>query len=251
VKNLELRTKLVRVVVNQPSKLRRPWTPPKATSATHRCTALLSKATQTLFARCSRRTLALTPPDAANIIGNMPLFFSADAGHADVVCALLAAGARANPFDLPRLTPLHCAVGRGTPMLLTRMNRGDTPLHLPVVQGRANAVCALLEAGASVHARGVGCAQGETPLTLAVRLGHAFDHILRALDARFVALAIAPLPRLGGVPRQVELGLVREVLSRGRTSNTRTSDHAAARGGSRPRRPRAECGVRGNMKGRG
>ena len=54
LKNLELRTKLVRVVVN----------PTKATSATHRCTALLSKATQTLFARCSRRTLALMPPTA-------------------------------------------------------------------------------------------------------------------------------------------------------------------------------------------
>jgi hypothetical protein len=78
---------------------------------------------------------------------------------------------------------------------------------------RANVVCALLEAGASVHARGDGCAQGETPLTLAVRLGHTFDHILRTLDTRFVALAMTPLPRLGGAPRRVELGLVGEVLT--------------------------------------
>ena len=62
----------------------------------------------------------------ANKHGSTPLHYAAGKGHADVITALLTAGA-----------DLHA-----------ESNKGDTPLHKAAGSGHAEAITALLAAGA-------------------------------------------------------------------------------------------------------
>ena len=95
-----------------------------------------------------------------------PLHYAALQGHADVVTALLEAGASVDAVD----------------------KQGDTPLHYAAGQGHADVARALLEAGASVRAANQ---QRKTPLHLAADRGHAevSTALLNAARLRRLALS--------------------------------------------------------------
>lgn len=92
------------------------------------------------------------------------------AGDIDHVRAMHAAGVSATESDQYGWLPIHRAdiirllIGWGSPLEPTGTEQW-TPLHLASVSRSAQAVRALLEAGANVQARSV---YGQTPLHLAV-----------------------------------------------------------------------------------
>eukprot|EP00752_Nemacystus_decipiens_P003302 g3056.t1 len=100
-----------------------------------------------------------------------PLHQAASHGHAGIVGALLASGARRNPrasaAKCLALAPAHRAHDS---MHGEAAVGGVTPLHLAAQLGRAEVVEALVEAGANVNI--LGGARAEPPLHLATRYGH-------------------------------------------------------------------------------
>jgi ankyrin repeat protein len=119
--------------------------------------------------------------------GETPLHYAAFWGRANVVRALLEAGARVDVVSEQGRTPLHHAAERGHADVAQALldkdasvdpvdEEGDTPLHVAALEGHANVARALLEAGASVGAVGK---EGDTPLHYAALEGHA--DVARAL----------------------------------------------------------------------
>ena len=118
-------------------------------------------------------------PNLARGDGMTALHMAALEGHADVVSALLEAGAEVGPTTrIGAYTPLHLAsqgghaavvralLDDGADATLATTNSGATPLHLAArVMAGEGAVAALLEHGADVSAR-EGSA-GQTPLMFA------------------------------------------------------------------------------------
>ncbi|MCA8923863.1 MAG: ankyrin repeat domain-containing protein, partial [Planctomycetes bacterium] len=118
-----------------------------------------------------------------------PLMFAAEAGHADVVARLIAAGADPNARDADGHTPLIYAAGEGQ-LAVTRAllaagadpllagQRGESPLHHAVLEGHLELVRLLCDRGVDPGL----LAAGVSPLTLAVRQGH--EAVLRELLER-------------------------------------------------------------------
>ena len=109
-------------------------------------------------------------PNARDHSGRTPLYFVGNASHgthhADVVHALVRAGANVNAREkLKRCTALHMAARRGNVPVAqalldcgadreARDKLGDTPLHRAVKCGKTEIVAFLLSRGADVHAKG-------------------------------------------------------------------------------------------------
>jgi ankyrin repeat protein len=96
---------------------------------------------------------------------------------ADIVRALLAAGARANAHENDNVAPLQCAASSGNADIVrvllaagarvdeATIKEGHTPLFRAAVSGRADIVRVLLAEGANVNADG---SNAQTPLHAAV-----------------------------------------------------------------------------------
>ena len=101
-----------------------------------------------------------------------PLHLAAAGGRKDVVELLLVRGADANAVNGARMTPLDLARSKGrdqtAQLLESCVNYGATPLHIAAVDGKKEAVEALIAEGANVNAR---TKSGSTPLHLAAAEG--------------------------------------------------------------------------------
>jgi ankyrin repeat protein len=109
------------------------------------------------------------------------LHLAASKGHAEIVAALLNAGAYIDAVDAQKKTALHLASSEGHTEIVAALINADanidafdaqkkTALHLASSQGHAEIVAALLKAGAHIHALDP---QKNTPLHLASSQGHA------------------------------------------------------------------------------
>lgn len=128
-------------------------------------------------------SLALVLVGMAQLQASPPSLHEAVAkGDADMVRALIEAGANVNAKDDYGYTPLHRAAGRSrvyiAGMLIEAgadVNASDifgmTPLHEAAINGDAGDVASvLIEAGADVNAKDD---YGKTPLHMAAERGHA------------------------------------------------------------------------------
>ncbi len=127
-------------------------------------------------------TLLQAKADPGAICGldrETPLHLAAKGDRADMVKALIAAGAPLNARDRSQQTPLHRAAGQmgGTALQVLlaahadvnlKDSSGDSPLHAANNSRHAANVKALIAAGAIVDARN---SRGETPLFEAARNG--------------------------------------------------------------------------------
>jgi cytohesin len=113
--------------------------------------------------------------NAANRFGGTALLLAAQEDRADVVETLLLAGADANKADEKRLAPLSVAASAAIATMLIEhgahvnaANRScETALQIAAVEGRADVVEALVQAGADVMAD----VSGRLPLTVAADRG--------------------------------------------------------------------------------
>ena len=121
-------------------------------------------------------------PEARNENGATPLFWAAEAGHADAIAALLEAGADPEARNENGATPLFWAAEAGHADAIAALLEAGadprargvndlTPLHWAAFFGNVDAIAALLEAGADPKAR--GGMVGHTPLHTAAILDHA------------------------------------------------------------------------------
>ena len=116
--------------------------------------------------------------NAAHGDGMSALHWAAERGDAEMVAALVQAGAAGDAVTrIGHYTPLHVASTGGHAKVIERLveaggdvsaatsNSGATPLHLAAAAGSAAAVAALLDRGADADAR--ESAWGQTPLMFA------------------------------------------------------------------------------------
>lgn len=128
-------------------------------------------------------------------LNRTPLIFSAIGGHANVVSALLARGAKVNHKDYASCTALHVAARQGRHEVIRtllaagakidqRGPNGQTAISLAAENGSSDAANVLLEAGASVA---LPDSEGRSALDVAAVCGRA-----NVVPLLLAALADAP-----------------------------------------------------------
>lgn len=139
-----------------------------------------------------RAALPRAQLDALDLDGETALHHAARRGQAELVHALLAAGARPDVANRYGNTPLHLAAGGGADAAAAELLAagatvaaanafGATPLHAAAAAGHERCVALLLERGASAA---LVDAAGSSPLRYAVRARqHAAAARLRAAQA--------------------------------------------------------------------
>lgn len=147
-------------------------------SSEHACTTVAAEVwaiCESPSPRGMRRLLSLlasgaVQPNAQRNDGNTALHLAAHGGHAELVAALLHAGARADSINLKEQTPVHAAVASKRSGVLQQLlryfsphgavegcaldlDRADAaacaPLHTAAATGHSESVACLLKAGAS------------------------------------------------------------------------------------------------------
>jgi ankyrin len=129
--------------------------------------------------------------NAPEVDGTTALHWAARAGDADLVSALLRAGAKAGAANRYGMTPLLLAASNGHASIVDALLKagaradgagpeGETPLMVAARAGNVAAVNLLLEAGAAVNAKEQW--QGQTALMWAAAENHGA--VVRALAAR-------------------------------------------------------------------
>lgn len=123
-------------------------------------------------------TLKLNPKDDED---HTPLHYAAAEGNVSIAWELIKNGCNVPKTNSVGNTPLHFAAAAGTPMLCqilisyagaspdAQNYKGQTPLHIAVIQSCSKTVDALLKDGADPNIRD---ASGNTSLHLAFKSGH-------------------------------------------------------------------------------
>ena len=109
--------------------------------------------------------------DAHDLLGTTALHFAAHAGAANVVRALVAAGASLDPRTQTSQVVLEITLANNTHACTWQVERGWTPLLVACRGGHHECVSVLVAAGASVHASLERSLFTETTLTLAAEEG--------------------------------------------------------------------------------
>ena len=151
-----------------------------------------------------------------------PLMFAAEAGHAEVVTRLLAAGADPNARDADGHTPLIYAAGEGQLSVTRELleagadpllsgQRGESALHHAVLEGRLDLVELLCDRGVPPDLP----AAGVSPLALAVREGHdaVVEELLRRGARPGLERGILGSP-LEGAVEQGRVGILELLLAK-------------------------------------